>query len=348
MTSPARPRLRLLPVLAAALLLLAAAIVAGVLLTRPHPPSRMALPLRHVSDLALPGDGSRFDYASLDPARGLLFIAHLGASEVIEADIHAGRIVRTITGLPAVHGVLVIPQLHRVYATATGDDVVAAISEDTGQGFTRTPAGAYPDGLAYDPQRRTVWVTDETGGSETVIDAATGAPRGTVPLGGDAGNVAYDPGSGHILADVQSRDTLAVIDPATLAVIRRVPLPGCDHDHGLALDPAARLAFVACDGNAALLTVDLTTWQVTGHATVGPDPDVLAYDPGAHRLYVAAESGWVTTLDNPSRRLTVTGRGYLAAGAHIVAVDPATHRSYYPVPSGPVGHPALMIYQPAT
>src|SRR6266566_4234648 len=110
MTSPARPRLRLLPVLAAALLLLAAAIVAGVLLTRPHPPSRMALPLRHVSDLALPGDGSRFDYASLDPARGLLFIAHLGASEVTEADIHSGRIVRTITGLPAVHGDRVRPR----------------------------------------------------------------------------------------------------------------------------------------------------------------------------------------------------------------------------------------------
>ncbi len=110
MTSAARPRLRLLPVLAAALLLLAAAIVAGVLLTRPHPPSPMALPLRHVSDLALPGDGSRFDYASLDPARGLLFIAHLGASEVTEADIHSGRIVRTITGLPAVHGDRVRPR----------------------------------------------------------------------------------------------------------------------------------------------------------------------------------------------------------------------------------------------
>src|SRR3954447_21166876 len=283
MTSPGRPRRRLLPAVAAALLLTAAAIAAGVILTRPGPPSRMALPLRHVSDPALPGDGSRFHHASLDPARGLLFVAHLGASEVIEADIHAGRIVRTITGLPEVHGVLVIPQLRRVYATATGGNVVAAISEDTGQVLTRTPAGAYPDGLAYDPQRRTVWVTNEAGGSETVIDADTGAPRGTVPLGGDAGNVAYDPGSEDILADVQSRDTLAVIDPATLAVIRRVPLPGCDHDHGLALDPVRRLAFVACDGNAALLTVDLGTWQVTGRATVGPDPDVLAWDPGARR-----------------------------------------------------------------
>src|SRR3954463_426509 len=91
MPPPARPRRRLLPAVAAALLLTAAAIAAGVILTRPRPPSRMALPVRHVSDRALPGDGSRFDYASLDPARGLLFVAHLGASEVIEADIHAGR-----------------------------------------------------------------------------------------------------------------------------------------------------------------------------------------------------------------------------------------------------------------
>jgi hypothetical protein len=36
---------------------------------------------------------------------------------------------------------------------------------------------------------------------------------------------------------------LAVIDPASLAVIRRVELPGCDHDHGLALDSRQRLAY---------------------------------------------------------------------------------------------------------
>ena len=34
-----------------------------------------------VADVPLPGDTSRFDYASLDTARHLLFIAHLGASE---------------------------------------------------------------------------------------------------------------------------------------------------------------------------------------------------------------------------------------------------------------------------
>ncbi|WP_330308450.1 MULTISPECIES: YncE family protein [unclassified Streptomyces] len=338
---------RALLALAAGLVLALAAAVAGVLLTRgTDQPPKVALPLRPVTQVALPGNGSRFDYASLDPGRGLLFIAHLGASQVIEVDVRANRVVRVIDGLPGVHGVLVVPARNRVYVTATDSNTVAAIDETTGTVLHRSPTGDYPDGLAYDPVHGTVWTTNESGGSETVVDADTGAVRGTVPLGGDAGNVAYDPTTRQMLVAVQSRDELAVIDPGTLRITRRVPLPGCDHDHGLTLAPADRLAFVACDGNARLLTVDLTTWHIISTDQVGQDPDVLAYDPAARHLYVAAESGWVTTADIRDRHLNVTGRAHLADGAHVVAVDSTTHRSYYPVPNGSGGHPALLVYRP--
>ncbi|MER6568538.1 YncE family protein [Streptomyces sp. NPDC001093] len=339
---------RAVPGLVAGLVAAFAAAVSGVLLTGGSRPPEVALPLHPVARIHLPGDSSRFDYAALDPGRGLLFIAHLGASQVIEVDVRADRVVRTIDGLPGVHGILVVPSRHRVYATATDADQVAAIDETTGTVVHRGPTGDYPDGMAYDPVHGTVWATNESGGSETVVDAATGAARGTVPLGGEAGNVAYDPATRRMLVDVQTRDQLAVIDPATLHITRRVPLPGCDHDHGLILAPADRLAFVACDGNARLLTVDLTTFHVTGSDQVGQDPDVLAYDPSARHLYVAAESGWVTTADNRGRHLTVTGRSHLADGAHVVAVDPTTHRSYYPVAHGSDGHPALLVYRPAS
>jgi DNA-binding beta-propeller fold protein YncE len=304
------------------------------------------LPLRAAGELALPGDGSRFDYASLDADRGLLFVAHLGASEVIEVDIHTHRVVRTIGNLSQVHGVLVIPALHRVYATATGDNRMVTLNEDTGQVLHQTSTGDYPDGLAYDPRRGAIWTTNETGGSETVIDAASATARGTIALGGDVGNVAYDPTSDRMLVAVQGRNDLAVIDSATLAITRRVPLPGCDHDHGLALDPGARLGFVACDANATLLTVDLKSWQIIATNPVGQAPDVLAYDQGAQRLYVAAESGTVTVLDLRDHRLNVAGSNHLADGAHVVAVDPSTHHSFYPVPAGANGHPALLEREP--
>ncbi|MFJ9909513.1 YncE family protein [Streptomyces sp. NPDC101152] len=337
---------RALLALAAGLVIAAA--VAGVTLTRgSSQPPKETLPLRLVKEIALPGDNSRFDYSSLDPGRGLLFIAHLGASQVIEVDTHADKVVRTISDLPGVHGVLVVPALHRVYATASDANQVAAIDESTGKVLHRSPTGDTPDGLAYDPLHNTVWTTNESDGSETVVDANSGAVRGTVTLGGEAGNVAYDPTTRQMLVDVQTRNELAVIDPVTLHITRRVALPGCDHDHGLILAPADRLAFVACDGNARLLTLDLTTWHVTDTEQVGQDPDVLAYDPADRHLYVAAESGWVTTADHRDRHLTVTGRAHLADGAHVVAVDPTTHRSYYPVPHGSGGHPALLIYQPS-
>lgn len=178
------------------------------------PSSAASQGLRIVARIPLPGGDSRLDYASLDFRRGLLFVAHLGASQVVEINIRTGRVVRTISGLSQVHGVLVVPALHRVYATATGANMVVRINEDTGQILGRSPTGAYPDGLAYDPANGTIWTTNESGGSETVIDAATGARRGTVRFGGVVvGNVSYDPASGHILVDVQGRNELAVIDP---------------------------------------------------------------------------------------------------------------------------------------
>jgi DNA-binding beta-propeller fold protein YncE len=330
-------------------LVVAAALIAAACTKHPaqHRDSDPPLPLRPVGEVALPGDNSRFDYASLDEQRGLLFIAHLGASEVVEVDVHANRVVRTIPNISSVHGVLVVPVLNRVYATATGVNQVVSLDETTGAEVGRAPTGQYPDGLAYDPRRNAIWTTNESGGTETVADANTLEPKGTVPLGGEVGNVGYDQVSDRMLVAVQGRNDLAVIDPAGLTVTQRVALPGCQHPHGLNVDTPDRLVFVACDQNATLLTVDQTSWNSLGTNPVGEDPDVLAYDPSGHRLYVAAESGTLTTLDLRDHALVVSGSGQLADGAHVVAVDAGTHRTYYPVPAGKDGHPALLEREPS-
>src|SRR5215210_7575912 len=84
--------------------------------------------------------------------------------------------------------------------------------------------------------------------------------------------------------------------------------------------------FVACDGNATLLVVDLRTGRVTGRFRVGDDdPDVLDFDAGLRRLYVAAESGVVAVFAERRRKLVKLGQALLARGAHSVAVDPRTH-----------------------
>jgi hypothetical protein len=272
------------------------------------------LGLRTVADLRLPGDTSRFDYPSLDPNRHLLFIAHLGAGEVIEVDTDRRQVVRVIPGLAGVHGVLVLPELGRVFATATDSGEVVTLDEGSGVVLARAPDAHTPDGLAYDPVHGRVFVSDEQGG-ETVIDARTGGRVGAIDIGGEAGNTAYDPGRGEVLVDVQTRNDVAVIDPASLRVTGRIPLHGCDHDHSLLVDRPARAAFVACDGNGRLLALNLDTRQVLRSFDTGDGPDVLAFDRSLGRLYVAAESGTMTVLtkqgDGP---VQLVGRRLLAQG----------------------------------
>jgi DNA-binding beta-propeller fold protein YncE len=304
------------------------------------------LPLRTVANVALPGPSNRFDYTSLDPTNGRLWIAHMDAGQLLAFDTRRRRVVRTIDA-PGVHGVIVVPQARRVYASATDDHELLTIDARSGRVLRRADAGEYPDGLAYDPVERQVFVSDESGGIEAVFDQG-GARIGTVDLGGEAGNVKYDSGSGRILVDVQTRDDVAVIDPRSLRVVRRVAIPGCDHPHGLYVDAPRRLAFVACDGNARLVTLDLRRGvRPTGRVhAVGASPDVLAFDPRLRRLYVAAESGEVAVFAERARGLRKLGQAMLADETHTVAVDPRTHLVYFPLERGSDGRPELRVMAP--
>ncbi|MFG1934507.1 YncE family protein [Mycobacterium sp. NPDC048908] len=299
-----------------------------------------------MSETPLTGGPVRFDYAALDAERGRMFIAHMGAGELIDVDVHAHAVVRTIPDLPDVHGVIVVPAQHRVYATATGNNQLVAIDEDSGQVVFRAPTDTYPDGLAYDPLRAAVWTTNESAGTETVIDANTGAVRKTIPLGGEVGNVIYDSLLDRMVVAVQGRNDLAIIDPDSLTVVERIPTPGCDHPHGQALDVPDQVMFVGCEANAAMVTVDLAHRNIIDHQGVGETPDVLAYDPKPGRVYVAAESGWVSIFDHEQGHLTGRGSAYLADGAHILVVDPTTHHTYFPIPKGTKGTPVLREFEP--
>jgi DNA-binding beta-propeller fold protein YncE len=303
-----------------------------------------ALPLRTVARIPLSGPSVRFDYTSLDPSTNELWISHMDASQLLAFNVRTRTIVKTIPA-PGVHGVIAVPSLGRVFASATNAREAMTINAKTGTVLARAPAGAYPDGLAYDPVERHVFVSDEAGGVETVINAR-GGRIGTISLGGEAGNVQYDAGSGRVLVDVQTRGDMAIIDPRSNKIIRRLPLQGCASPHGLLVDAARRLAFIACDANARLLTLDLRSMRVTCNASVGDTPDVLAFDASLHRLYVSAESGVVAVFAEHPHSLTKLGQAFLATEAHTVAVDPRTHLVYFPLESGSSGKPQLLIMAP--
>lgn len=56
-------------------------------------------------DLPLPGGTRRFDYQSLDPKRGLLFIAQMGEGRLLAVDLKKNQVVASIPGVPGATGV---------------------------------------------------------------------------------------------------------------------------------------------------------------------------------------------------------------------------------------------------
>src|SRR5438046_9524096 len=136
------------------------------------PASTAEAPLRVVADVPLPGSATRFDYQSLESASGRLFISHMGAGQLVVFDVRAGRVISNLDGFPTVTGVLAVPAEHRAYASATGDHAVAVVNDSTLQIVARVPGPRFPDGIAYAPEERRVFVSDASGRGDAACDSS--------------------------------------------------------------------------------------------------------------------------------------------------------------------------------
>ena len=312
------------------------------------------------------GEGtSRFDYLSLDPDTNRLFIAKMGSGKLLAFDLASMKLIAELDGYPRTTGNRVIPGRHKIYVSvpnaglaatvsivlglaglSTGSGGLAVVDTKTLTETARLPGGVFPDGIAFDPKHNRIFVSDEFGQAVLVVDADKDQLIARIEAGGETGNVQFDPKTGRIYAPNQSGNEYLAIDPAAATVAARHPLPGCDHPHGLAVAPEGGIGYIACDGNNRLLTVELASGAVLSSAAVCADPDVLGIDAGAKRLYVAGETGILSTFDltDPVAPKPL-GDVFAGPDAHSFAIDPDTHRLYFPF-VGENGTSVLRVLMP--
>ena len=87
--------------------------------------------LRLAKEFSLPGPANRFDYQSVDPATGRIYMHHMNAGTTIVFDANRGQVVAEVAGVPRATGVWVVPQHHHVYVSAAGNHEVAVIDDRT-------------------------------------------------------------------------------------------------------------------------------------------------------------------------------------------------------------------------
>src|SRR5882672_11591244 len=115
----------------------------------------------------VPGDGG-FDYIVFDGSSNRLYVSHGTKVDVLDAD--SGKVLGTVENTPGVHGVAIVPALHRGFTTNGGDGTVSVFDTNTFKTIKSIPVDKDPDFIFYDPQTKHVLVCHGDGAEITAID----------------------------------------------------------------------------------------------------------------------------------------------------------------------------------
>ena len=190
---------------------------------------------------------------------------------------------------------------------------------------------AKPDGSAYAAPFHKLYVSDERGKAEAIVDVTKDEIVKTLHFDSETGMPQYDPGARKVYVNLQDQDLIAVIDPANDTVVGRYPVGKCKGNHGMALDPEHHRAFLACEGNELMTVFDLDKNASIAFLPLAGGPDVIKFDPGLRRIYVACYSGAISVFhEDDADHYGKLEDFRVQHAVHTVAVDLKTHKLYTP------------------
>ena len=261
-----------------------------------------------------------FDHADVyrreAPAASRLYVAHTGADRINVIDCISNSYLRFLPDVPGVAGILIDNEQDLLFSSDRGCARVSIYRCSDEALLGRVAVGDRPNGLAYDPIWRRLFVFnigDPPGVNCTISVVAVDEMRviATIPLPGRPRWAVYDPATENVYANIQKPAEIVVLSATGLKITRsfKVPVAG---PHGLAI--AGERLFCAADGGA-LVALDRDTGALLGSIALPGEPNVIMHDPALARFYVAIGSPGVISVIDAQRMETV----------EIVETEPGSH-----------------------
>ncbi len=282
-----------------------------------------------------PGAQPGFDHADVyhaPAATARLYVAHTGANRVEVIDCSANTYLRSLPDLPGVAGVLIDNGRGLLFTSdrARARVSVYRCSDETLLG--RVSVGERPNGLAFDPVRRRLFVFNlgdppDVGCTVSVVSVDELRVAGTLSLPGRPRWAVYDDVTQQVYVNIREPAQIIVVGPdLRIAEAIEVPVAG---PHGLAI--ASERLFCAADGGA-LVALHRDTGRALGSVALPGEPDVVIYDAELGRVYVAIGSpGVVSVIDGG--RMEILETVPTGPGAHTIAWNPAGRTLYAFLPA---------------
>ena len=307
--------------------------------------------LKQIATIDLPGPkGQRFDYLTTDDEDQFLLSAHLGPGILYVIDMKTNKVVNAIPGVPGITGLEFVPETRKVYTSDWGEEKIGIVDLHSMAVVKRLATAAKPNGSTYAAPFHKVYVSNTLGKAVAVVDVDKDEIVKTIEFPSETGMPQYDSSARKVYVNLRNTNEIAEINPATDTLFEKYPVDGCQFNHGMAVDSEHHRAFILCSGNRTFTVFGLDTHKSIAHLPMPAGADVVKFDPGLGRIYVACSSGFISVFQAQDadhyRKLEDFA---VEKMVHSLAVDSATHRVYAPEQQEH-GQPVarMMVYEPVT
>ena len=307
--------------------------------------------LKQIATIDLPGPkGQRFDYLTTDDEDQFLLSAHLGPGILYVIDMKTNKVVNAIPGVPGITGLEFVPEARKVYTSDWGEEKIGIVDLHSMTVVKRLATAAKPNGSTYAAPFHKVYVSNTLGKAVAVVDVDKDEIVKTIEFPSETGMPQYDSSARKVYVNLRNTNEIAEINPATDTLFEKYPVDGCQFNHGMAVDSEHHRAFILCSGNRTFTVFGLDTHKSIAHLPMPAGADVVKFDPGLGRIYVACSSGFISVFQAQDadhyRKLEDFA---VEKMVHSLAVDSATHRVYAPEQQEH-GQPVarMMVYEPVT
>ena len=274
------------------------------------------------------GEDGGWDYASVDPAAGRLYVARSNA--IMAVDLADKTVVPALAKAQRAHSVLPLPGGKELLETDGESGLARFIDAATGAVIAEVASGKKPDAAFLDPATGLIAVMNAGDGRVALIDRNEHKLVGRIDVGGSLEFGVAD-GKGGVFVNIEDRNAIAVLDLKARRVVKRIALTGCDGPTGLGLVAGGTRLISACANNVAMV-VDVRAGKVVDKLVIGAGPDAVLVDAGRGRAFIpCGESGTLIAIDTKdAARIRVTDTITTQVGAKTGAVDPRDGRIYLP------------------
>lgn len=272
----------------------------------------------------VPGDDG-FDYIVFDSSSDRLYVSHGTKVDVLDAN--SGKVLGKIENTPGVHGIALVPDLHRGFITDGRNATVTVFDTRTLQTRKTIAVDEDPDFIFYDPKTRRVFLCHGDAGEISAIDPENEQVIGKIPLGTGAEAAALD-GKGNGYVNLEETAEVVNFDPQALSVKQKWPITNCKTPTGLAFDRADNRLFIGCRSKV-LAVMDASNGKVLTTLPIGERVDAVAYDPDNRLIFASNGGGTVSVIRQKSAdEYESVGDIQTQKSAKTMAMDPKTKNLY--------------------